>query len=1178
MKRKLLALTLALVLALGVLPAAGLARSADDYPIFYSNVNPRGVSNGPNYYPDYENDDGDVLVQAISTYHYNYGSGKAPGTIAIYDWDSDEKLGEWNAEGRAGNKWWDVYPDFVLEKGRAYYFVDSDPESWAYNAESGNEGFIELRGVVNYTGGTPAPTPTPTPTPAPGGVGKHSAWLEKPGEDGKSDLDVLTENDLIPPYFEQKDLTVKVTRAEFAAAAVRLYETLTGAAAPNGGTPFTDIFNHPLAYEIGQAYTVGVTNGTNTAQTLFSPDDTLTREQMATMLHRVIKKFLWPDYALAADKSYPLPAQGYTPFDDDGSISAWAKEAVYYMAALRIVNGVGKIEGVGANCFGPRNLTDAQRAKDSYAATREQALAMSGRTFKNRDAILSAKPGGSGSTGTDVPSAQAPVPNGVTGTAKDNRLSYETANVVFGSGGSGTATLTRSADGEIDPGSRAAAIYDVALDELPADAVTFAFDLPAPAEGRHYAVLCGVPVVNEAGTPGLTWQRLETEYADGTARADVYLDGFDTLFAAMDYDTPQEIKRIHNHRGDSGASHFYVTVGEEYWMSDDLGKVMLVMPKDFYHAPPADGVRRAEFSDKDAMLLLGDLDRILAFYEADFKLVRSEWPLMVYIQDFNCVEKFFAGGEQPHAAFTIPWPVLGGTAFGKEAIDFGYIQVNPARLSKGYRVDTDAAYRYSDQDVKTYGTLAHELFHFIQRNYYNKLLWIDESSASFLEAMLAVSDFRKSPENAGAWLDPNYVDAGIVQFELYPAMPDIGTDSSYAHLPLMHYLSRKGGYPDAFRTLFELLRSSDATDTGAAGIAGVGSVVVRNMDWQYYLCSAAGMTSSAENMAALVTDYYRELVTKGALYAVNNKPWEIHAAISGFDLAGYQAKKKADELASYWEWTLVGDKAELAGEAEDDVTMPMTPYAARFLVLDGAKMPAEAMAMRVKLGTEGVNATLYEIGGTSYDKLTYTEIGEKKDAGCVVRRDGKYLLMLVNTRNANVDAEVEMTFTEVGAMRVLREKALWVNWDDISFSALPTANVRPDFKNRTLTVDLPSCYVTEPNSDGFGDFTRSALHLTGDIAEETDRVTYVLYTGTFTGSYSYSFRQVIDKSGAFSCSSVADPEPDEISNFELRVYTDGHTQLSMDIYTLWEYEDTLGHPWSYVGLDEFEISDSPEMR
>ena len=139
--KKTLALALALLLALSLLPALpAAAQSAEDYPLIYSTFNTRGVQNGPTYYTNYRSDSGDVLLQAVTTYHYNYGLGATPGWIGVYEWDTDLCLGQFPATGRFNNTYWDAFPNITLREGVDYYFTVSDPNTWSYNVESEGEG------------------------------------------------------------------------------------------------------------------------------------------------------------------------------------------------------------------------------------------------------------------------------------------------------------------------------------------------------------------------------------------------------------------------------------------------------------------------------------------------------------------------------------------------------------------------------------------------------------------------------------------------------------------------------------------------------------------------------------------------------------------------------------------------------------------------------------------------------------------------------------------------------------------------------------------------------------------------------------------------------------------------------------------------------------------------------
>ena len=129
-----------------------------------------------------------------------------------------------------------------------------------------------------------------------------------------------------------------------------MYEKITGQkAVPIAKNPFTDTKDK----EVLKAYNIGITNGTS--DTTFSPDDLITREQMATMMTRALTK-------AGKDTSRPASAK---LFADDSEFSGYAKDSIYYMSSIEIIKGVGE------NKF---------NAKGN--ASREQALAISIRCVK----------------------------------------------------------------------------------------------------------------------------------------------------------------------------------------------------------------------------------------------------------------------------------------------------------------------------------------------------------------------------------------------------------------------------------------------------------------------------------------------------------------------------------------------------------------------------------------------------------------------------------------------------------------------------------------------------------------------------------------------------------------------------------------------------------------------------
>ena len=172
---------------------------------------------------------------------------------------------------------------------------------------------------------------------------------------------------LIPDCLDGQDLTKEITRQEFAAVAVKVYESLSGETAePASENPFTDCRDP----EVLKAYNVGITLGT--AADKFSPNDILTREQLATMLTRVYKKTALSGWTLGTDGSFTEQFRELFPmpeaFADDADISDWAKDSVYFMRAKDIIGGVG------GNKFAPKHGTSAGEAATYGLATREQAL------------------------------------------------------------------------------------------------------------------------------------------------------------------------------------------------------------------------------------------------------------------------------------------------------------------------------------------------------------------------------------------------------------------------------------------------------------------------------------------------------------------------------------------------------------------------------------------------------------------------------------------------------------------------------------------------------------------------------------------------------------------------------------------------------------------------------------
>lgn len=192
------------------------------------------------------------------------------------------------------------------------------------------------------------------------------------------EIELAFENNLIPEVMLTFDMTKKVNRGEFAAIVLQLYDVLknteTGLPA---SCPFVDIDGDINETAIKKAY--GLNFAAGTSDTKYEPLSFITREQLATMLCRVIKKYSDPAWNLANDSQYYLDTSGVKLYADDGDISDWAKPSVYFMTKFGIIYGIDDTH------FAPKNTTNQQEVSGYATATREQAIILAQRIFKVSD-------------------------------------------------------------------------------------------------------------------------------------------------------------------------------------------------------------------------------------------------------------------------------------------------------------------------------------------------------------------------------------------------------------------------------------------------------------------------------------------------------------------------------------------------------------------------------------------------------------------------------------------------------------------------------------------------------------------------------------------------------------------------------------------------------------------------
>ena len=136
------------------------------------------------------------------------------------------------------------------------------------------------------------------------------------------------------------DYRVDITRAQFAAVSLKLYEAMSGKKAPAvSENPFTDTTDPVILQAADLGFVSGVGGGK------FDPDALVNREQAAVMLSSVYTKL-----------GGGIPAVEATSFDDNGDMAAWARSAVAFM------NDKGIVTGTGGNNFGPKGSASIEQA------------------------------------------------------------------------------------------------------------------------------------------------------------------------------------------------------------------------------------------------------------------------------------------------------------------------------------------------------------------------------------------------------------------------------------------------------------------------------------------------------------------------------------------------------------------------------------------------------------------------------------------------------------------------------------------------------------------------------------------------------------------------------------------------------------------------------------------------
>jgi hypothetical protein len=116
--------------------------------VIFENTNKKGVRNQPSEPTRFEIKQRHFITH-IYTYHWNDGAGSTPGRVGLRSADG-KVFGPWEVGATSGqdhaqNVNWVAEPNLVIPAGK-YTVVDSEPQTWSQNPESGNAGFAIIKG------------------------------------------------------------------------------------------------------------------------------------------------------------------------------------------------------------------------------------------------------------------------------------------------------------------------------------------------------------------------------------------------------------------------------------------------------------------------------------------------------------------------------------------------------------------------------------------------------------------------------------------------------------------------------------------------------------------------------------------------------------------------------------------------------------------------------------------------------------------------------------------------------------------------------------------------------------------------------------------------------------------------------------------------------------------------
>ena len=687
----------------------------------------------------------------------------------------------------------------------------------------------------------------------------------------------------------------------------------------------------------------------------------------------------------------------------------------YAADSVAFMAAQGIVNGVGNNRFDPKNNV-----------TREQALAIAVRMADNLDTTpQTVTPVTPEAGGKSEGPASGTLTNG------DCSLTFKTAQP-------GQAVLVQDGEG-----------YDLLLtDELTG---TVEVTLPAPAaDGAENVVYLGIPYIDDKGKQGFESFPLDTVTSGGKATATADLSQYANAIEEAAYsgetatgkrDYSAEFAQKQAAAVGSGVNvkiAVYFFCETEYLVTSDAGHFQIYVPKSSWSSQ--EEAVKGKLNKQDAKRIVEDLESILSYYQKTYKIKRTSWPMKVILGTDN-------DGQ-----------------FGS-----GRMKLNWAKLDNGY-----------GRDMKTsqalYQTMAHELFHFVQREYTPVVLsqsWFDEASGSYYGIVLGS---QRSGSLSDAIRNENYFADAEAQYQGIAPM-DVATlgwfdflHAGYGRASFIDYLMKNFG-SDFLKRYYEE------------------GVTLAGMQTESRLEKLTGKT-----LGQLAEDFYCKLVLeKDSVMGVLNIPSDIWQR--KYSAGGDEGEASLDAVRTTW--TLTGK--------DERTTISVPRYGAYFTALDTSKLKANPKAFTLTVPTADCAARLIAIRSDGENQYASQKVYQPDSSGKFEAQPingAMYLLMMINTTGSwgwTVSEQLSITYENLSdggpypasfneiPQRYSGPLTFWTGGLGGTLTGPTTATVTAEYENGSLFFTISSPQLDSSvigstkgflNSDGTADcITSDGKHM-----------------------------------------------------------------------------------------------------